>query len=180
MALKAAAAAAAAASMVPGSAFNFGPTPPGLGIGPAGLYSDNTTYLDEFRGAPTSYYLPPPQPTNHRNTPDTPGTDKTNNSTVPPPPPPTSTATYHQFLSHPSSRSSYPFMNNQMDPSSQIYQQYFRQDEFRTARMILNQGLLNHNAAAAAAGYGQPTGYHPLSMHKPYDAMNMNRAPWFP
>lgn len=29
------------ASVVPGSAFNFGPTPPGLGhIGPAGLYGD--------------------------------------------------------------------------------------------------------------------------------------------
>ncbi|XP_037049291.1 uncharacterized protein LOC119083644 isoform X3 [Bradysia coprophila] len=156
----------AAANMVPGSAFNFGPTPTGLG-----LYGEQTGYLDEFRGTGNPYYLPgPPHPSAHRSTGETPA-DKLVQ-------PPTPSSTYHQFLSHPSSRTTYPFMNAQLDPNSQIYQQYFqRQEEFRTARLMLNQGLLSHGAPAA---YPQ-SGY--LGMHKSsFDAMNqMNRpSSWFP
>lgn len=46
------------ASVVPGSAFNFGPSPTGIGLG-TGLYGDKEGYsnfLDEFRGAP-NYYM---------------------------------------------------------------------------------------------------------------------------
>lgn len=158
----------AAANMVPGSAFNFGPTPTGLG-----LYGEQTGYLDEFRGTGNPYYLPgPPHPTAHRTT-----TETTNDKLVQPPTP---SSTYHQFLSHPSSRTTYPFMNAQLDPNSQIYQQYFqRQEEFRTARLMLNQGLLSHGHGAPTAAYPQ-SGY--LGMHKSFDAMNqMNRpSTWFP
>lgn len=158
----------AAANMVPGSAFNFGPTPTGLG-----LYGEQAGYLDEFRGTGNPYYLPGPHPPAHRSTTETP-----NDKLVQPPTP---SSTYHQFLSHPSSRTTYPFMNAQLDPNSQIYQQYFqRQEEFRTARLMLNQGLLSHGHGAPPAAYPQ-SGY--LGMHKSsFDAMNqMNRpSSWFP
>lgn len=158
----------AAANMVPGSAFNFGPTPTGLG-----LYGEQAGYLDEFRGTSNPYYLPGPHPPAHRSTTETP-----NDKLVQPPTP---SSTYHQFLSHPSSRTTYPFMNAQLDPNSQIYQQYFqRQEEFRTARLMLNQGLLSHGHGAPPAAYPQ-SGY--LGMHKSsFDAMNqMNRpSTWFP
>lgn len=163
----------ATASMVPGSAFNFGPTPTGLGLS-AGIYTENPSYLDEYRSTPTPYFIPQ----SHRSTPD-PNSDKSASAsaaTAPPPPPPSAASTYHQFLAHPSSHSTYPFMNPSLDTNSQLYQQYLRQ-ELRQAHMIMNPGLLGHGAAA---GYPQP-GYHPaLSMHKPYDTMNtMNRPPWF-
>lgn len=151
------------ASVVPGSAFNFGPTPPGLGL-PTGIYGDNTGYLDEYRGTPSSYYLPP---SGHRNTPD-PSGEKSNNTTPAHPPP--AASPFHQFIPHPSSRSSYPFMN-QLDP---IHHQFMRQEEYtRTHSMMVNHGILGPGASGT---YPQP-GYHPaLGMHKPYDAMN--RPSW--
>lgn len=148
----------AAAAMVPGSAFNFGPTGSALGI-----YGENTPYLDEYRGTGNSYFLAQA----HRSTPDTPG-DKNANAAPPP--------SYHQFLPSPAARPTYPFMNPTLEANSPLYQQYLRQEEYRQAHMMLNQGLLGHSAPHAY----QP-GYHPaLGMHKPYDAMNsMNRPPWF-
>lgn len=45
-------------SIVPGSAFNFGPTSSGsLALG--GIYGENTPYLDEYRASANPYYLPP-------------------------------------------------------------------------------------------------------------------------
>lgn len=144
-------------NLVPGSAFNFGQAPGGLGLTP-GLYGDNSGYLDEYRNS-NPYYLPPQ---NHR-PPQESGTDKSGNPTAMPP---NSTA-YHQFLS---SRPSYPFMN-QLDTNT--YQQCLQ----RHHTMMLNQGLLPPSAPGA---YSQPC-YHPaLSIHKPYDSMNnMQRPPWY-
>ncbi|XP_055385660.1 protein split ends isoform X2 [Condylostylus longicornis] len=178
--------AAAAASMVSGSAFNFGPSPTGLPL-PSGLYGDNSTYLEEFRNA-NPYYIPP---THHRvpqdstNNPNqTSVSEKTQSSTInnntTPSVAPAAPSPYHQFLTaaaHPATqRGSYPFMNSpQLDPNSPLYTQYLRPDEFR-ARMMqnLSQSLL---PPGATAGYPQ-AGYRPtLGMPKPYD-MN-NRQPWF-
>lgn len=45
-------------SIVPGSAFNFGPTTSGsLALG--GIYGESTPYLDEYRTPTNPYYLPP-------------------------------------------------------------------------------------------------------------------------
>lgn len=149
-----------AASMVPGSAFNFGPSPAGLGIPPAGIYGDQTGYLDEFRSAHNPYY---PIPTGHR--PEI-SNEKSSNAPPPPPGPPTP-STYHQFLTHSSSRASYTFMNSpQLDPNSPIYQQYIQR------QLMLNQGLLG---PAPTAGYPQASYRPPIGMPKHYD---MNRQ-WF-
>lgn len=167
-------------SIVPGSAFNFGPTSTaGLGLG-TGIYGENTAYLEDYRNAANPYaYLPQ----THRN-PSDPNNDPSvsasaaasSAASLPVPPSPAPTSTYHhQFLPHPSSRGTYPFMNAPLEPNSQFYQQYLRNEEYRQARMMLNQGILGHSTPSA---YPQP-GYHPaLGMHKPYDAMN--RPPWFP
>jgi hypothetical protein len=106
-------------SVVPGSAFNYGPTPL------SGLYGENPAYLDEFRGTPNPYY--PPPGLGHRSTPD-PAIDKT--STNPPPAHPQAPSSpYHHLLPpHHPSRSSYSFMNS-IDPAT-LQQQY---------RMMLNQ-----------------------------------------
>lgn len=175
------------ASMMPASAFNFGPT----STGPLGLYGETSSYLDDFRNPANHYYLPP-----------TPGqaTDKgaasgsgvtgagvnassgaaNNASNTSSSAAAVAAATqYHQFLSHQQTRPTYPFMNSQLDPNSQIYQQFFqrRQDEIR-AQMMLNQGLLGPHPGAPPGAYGQPGYHHPsLSMHKPpYDTMN--RPSW--
>lgn len=167
--------------MVPGSAFNFAPTP-----GALGLYGDQTaasSYLDQFRDAPNPYYMPPaPAHSGATANPAGNAADKGQN-------PLNTAASSYPFLAaaHPSTRAAaaaaaYPFGPSQLDANSQIYQQYLRRDDFH-ARMIFNQSLLgNPAAAAAAAGYGQPppppAGYRPsaLGMTKPYD---INRQSWF-
>lgn len=179
-------------AVVPGSAFNFGPGPTGLGL-PSSLYGENSPYLEEFRNNPNPY----PYLTSSHRGPTSAGTGDGSDKAVNPTAstasaavaaaaaaaaavhqqPPTASA-YHQFLSHPPSRPSpYQFMN-QLDP---LHQQYIRQEELR-AQMMLNQslGLGAPTAHAPPGAYGQPGAYHPaLGMHKPYDAMNsMNRPPW--
>nr|XP_022918897.1 uncharacterized protein LOC111427538 isoform X1 [Onthophagus taurus] len=157
-------------SVVPGSAFNFGPSPTSLGLGST-IYSDKDafpTYLDEFRTAPNYYMAHAAAATHHRTTPDT--AEKPVRTTHQPTPgqaPPT-----YPFIGAPQPRPpSYPlggaFMSPHqaplMDPSSQLYQQYFQSG-------MLHQGLLG-----APSAY--PAGYHPtLSMRQPYDAMN--RPSW--
>uniref|UniRef100_A0A182UK65 Uncharacterized protein n=1 Tax=Anopheles melas TaxID=34690 RepID=A0A182UK65_9DIPT len=189
------------ANIVPGSAFNFGPGPAGLGLPPGGLYGDTSasTYLEEsYRNSQNPYYLPP----SHRGTSATgsggTGTeaDKLGNpigsQATPPgsvaaaaaaaavasvhgPPPPTAASPYHQFLASHHGTRPYQFMN-QFDP---LHQQYLRQEELR-AQMMINQGLLGAPGAAPPGAYGQPGYHHPaIGMHKPYDAMNsMNRSPF--
>lgn len=168
-------------SIVPGSAFNFGPSSTaGLGLG-TGIYGENTSYLDDYRNAANPYaYLPqthrnPSDPNNDPNVNAAASAAAASAASLPPAPQPTSTY-HHQFLPHhPTSRGTYPFMNAPLEPNTQFYQQYLRNEEYRQARMMLNQGILGHSTPSA---YPQP-GYHPaLGMHKPYDAMN--RPPWFP
>lgn len=155
-------------SVVPGSAFNFGPATSGLG-----LYGDAAGFLDEYRSPPTSYYIP---------TGTDPGRDK--QTPAPPAPPP------FPFLGHPQQRPppAYPqlapaFINHQpalMDASgapSPLYQQYLQRHQEELLRhsaantpMVLHQGLL-----APTSGY--PPGYHPaLSIRQPFDALN--RPSW--
>lgn len=128
-------------SVVPGSAFNYGPTPL------TGLYGENPAYLDEFRGTPNPYYPPPPG-LGHRSTPD-PTIDKA--STNPPPAHPQAPSSpYHHLLPpHHPSRSSYPFMNS-LDPAA-LQQQY---------RMMLNQTY--------QAGYHPALGMHNQPPHWPH------------
>lgn len=98
-------------SVVPGSAFNYGPTP-------LGLYGENSPYLDEFRGAQGSYY--PPLRSSE-------GADK---STPNPPQahPAAPSSPYHHLLPSHHPPRSYPFMNS-IDPAT-LQQQY---------RMMFNQ-----------------------------------------
>jgi len=99
-------------SVVPGSAFNYGP--PSI----PGLYGENTAYLEEFRGSQNPYYSSALR------------TAESIDKTVPNPPqahPTTPSSPYHHLLpSHPSR--SYPFMNS-IDPAA-LQQQY---------RMMFNQ-----------------------------------------
>lgn len=124
-------------SVVPGSAFNYGPTPL------AGIYGENPAYLEEFRGTTNPYY--PPPGLGHRSTPD-PAVDKA--STNPPPAHPQAPSSpYHHLLPpHHPSRSSYPFMNS-IDPAA-LQQQY---------RMMLNQTY--------QAGYHPALGMHNQPPH---------------
>lgn len=128
-------------SVVPGSAFNYGPAPL------TGLYGESPAYLDEFRGTPNPYYPPPPG-IGHRSTPD-PAIDKA--STNPPPAHPQAPSSpYHHLLPpHHASRSSYPFMNS-IDPAA-LQQQY---------RMMLNQSY--------QAGYHPALGMHNQPPHWPH------------
>lgn len=152
------------ASVVPGSAFNFGPTPPGLGL-TSGLYGDKEGYpnfLEDFRSAP-NYYMAAAAAAHHRSTPE--GSEKTvraaHQSSTPQP-------AGYPFLGAPQARPpSYPlpgaFMPPHqaqlMDPSSPLYQQY-----------MLHQGLLGPPGP-------YPPGYHPaLSMRQPYESMT--RPSW--
>ncbi|KAG5892917.1 hypothetical protein JTB14_006232 [Gonioctena quinquepunctata] len=165
-------------SVVPGSAFNFGPTPTGLGLG-TGLYAaaDKDAYpnfLDEFRSAAPNYYMAAAAAAaHHRATPET-GVDK---QTRPAhqssnPQSAAAAAAAYPFLGAPqATRSSYPigspFMPNAqaqlMDTTSPLYQHYLQAG-------VLNQGLLGPPGA-------YPPGYHPaLSMRQPYESMT--RPPW--
>lgn len=128
-------------SVVPGSAFNYGPTPL------TGLYGENPAYLDEFRGTPNPYYPPPPG-LSHRSTPD-PTIDKSS-ANPPPAHPQAPSSPYHHLLPpHHPSRSSYPFMNS-IDPAA-LQQQY---------RMMLNQTY--------QAGYHPALGMHNQPPHWPH------------
>lgn len=118
---------------VPGSAFNFGPTPTGLS-----LYGDATAnYLDDFRGAanPYSAYLghrPPPQTTAEMTAAAAAAAaavavDKAAN-------PSTVSSAYHQFLPHPGARAGYPFPAA-FDPIQQQWN-IQRQEELRAQMML--------------------------------------------
>lgn len=129
-------------SVVPGSAFNYGPTPL------TGLYGENPAYLDEFRTTPNPYY--PPPVLGHRSTPD-PAIDKAS-ANPPPAHPQAPSSPYHHLLPphHPSMNSrSYPFMNS-LDPAA-LQQQY---------RMMLNQSY--------QAGYHPALGMHNQPPHWPH------------
>lgn len=169
--------------MVPGSAFNFGPSGAGLGM----LYGSPDgapNFLDDFRNPQNAYYIPP---AHHRSTPDSSSggnataSDKSAAAAAAAAVAATSAAaaaasapsSYHQFLSHAaSSRASpYGFMSTppSLDPNAQMYQ------SAQLRQMMLGQGILGHGAPA-------PYGYHPaLGMHKsPYDPMGqINRPPWY-
>ncbi|CRL00038.1 CLUMA_CG013326, isoform A [Clunio marinus] len=107
-------------SVVPGSAFNYGPTPI------PGLYGENPAYLDEFQRTSNPYY---PPTLSHRSTPD-PSIDKVS-ANPPPAHPQAASSPYHHLLPpHHPSRSSYPFMNSLMNDPAALQQQY---------RMMLNQ-----------------------------------------
>lgn len=159
------------ASVVPGSAFNFGPAPTNLGLTNP-LYSEKEAYsgfLEDFRTQPSSYYSMVAAAT-HRSTPDSSG-EKTSSS-------PSSSNTF-PFLSHPQTRTSgYPplpqFVNSHqpplMDPataSSPLYQQYIQrlQEEQLRHTGVLHQGLLG-----PSSGYNP--GYHHPALgipRQPYD-----------
>lgn len=150
-------------NVVPGSAFNFGPTPAGLGLG-TGLYGDKDAYpnfLDEFRSAP-NYYMAAAAAAHHRATPESgekqsraahqqPSTQPSSYSFIgaPQPRPPSYSLGGHYMPSHQA-----PLM----DTSSPLYRQYIQAG-------MLQQGLLG------PPGTYTP-GYHPaLSIRQQYDTM---------
>ncbi|EFA00137.2 uncharacterized protein dikar [Tribolium castaneum] len=157
------------ASVVPGSAFNFGPSPSALGIG-SGLYGDKDAYpnfLEDFRAAP-NYYIAAATAAHHRSTPDAP--DKQTRVAA-------HQSSARQAPSYPfigarqATPPSYPLSSHfmpsaqapLMDASSPLYQHYLQAG-------VLNQGLLGPPGP-------YPPGYHPaLSMRQPYDSMT--RPPW--
>ncbi|KAF5295477.1 hypothetical protein FQR65_LT10465 [Abscondita terminalis] len=153
------------ASVVPGSAFNFGPTPTGLGLS-TGLYGDKDTYpnfLEDYRTAPNYYMAAAAAAAHHRSTE---ANDKQARSAHQPAP---SAAGGYPFIGAPQPRPpSYPFMSPHqapplMDASSPLYQQYLQAG-------VLHQGLLGPPGA-------YPPGYHPaLSMRQPFDSMT--RPSW--
>lgn len=160
-------------SVVPGSAFNFGPTPSGIGL-TSGLYGDKDAYhpnfLDEFRSAP-NYYMAAAAAAHHRSTPESTNDKQTRVASAAHQSTTSQGAAGYQFLGAPQSRSSYPpFMPPPptqaplMDPSSPLYQHY------------LQAGVLNQSLLGPPGAY--PPGYHPaLSMRQPYDSMT-TRSPW--
>lgn len=136
-------------SVVPGSAFNFGPTGPGLGLGWEKEYPG---YLDEYR---QNYFLG----------------QRTENTNEKPVRQAHQQNTSFPFLGHQPRAPGYPmsqFMSHQvplMDPSNPLYQQYLH------SAGVLHQGLLSPPT-------GYPAGYHPaLSMRQPYDS-TLTRPPW--
>lgn len=152
------------ASVVPGSAFNFGPASAGLGLS-AGLYGDKDGYpnfLEDFRAAP-NYYMAAAAAAHHRSVPD--ASEKSvrtaHQSSTP-------QGSGYSFLGAPQPRPpgyslGTPFMPAHqpqlMDTSSPLYQQY-----------MLHQGLLGASSAYSP-------GYHPaLSMRQPYESMT--RPSW--
>ncbi|KAK6627783.1 hypothetical protein RUM44_010262 [Polyplax serrata] len=159
------------ASVVPGSAFNFGPAPTSLGLTNP-LYSEKETYggfLEDFRSQPSSYYSMVAAAT-HRSTPEAAGEKPSN-------PPGSSNA--FPFLGHPQTRTSgYPplpqFVNSHQPPlvdpataSSPLYQQYIQrlQEEQLRHTGVLHQGLLGPSS-------GYAPGYHHPALgipRQPYD-----------
>lgn len=156
------------ASVVPGSAFNFGPTATGLGLS-TGLYGDKDPYpnfLDDLRSAP-NYYMAAAAAAHHRSTPD-----NNEKQTRPTHQQPTSQPSSYPFIGAPQPRPpSYPLGGHFMPPhqaplmdtSSPIYRQYLQAG-------MLPQGLLGPPGT-------YPPGYHPaLSIRQQYDTMT--RPPW--
>ncbi|KAI4469410.1 hypothetical protein MML48_1g12536 [Holotrichia oblita] len=159
-------------SVVPGSAFNFGPGPTGLGLS-TGLYGDKDAYpnfLEDFRSAP-NYYMAAAAAAHHRSTPETAekpvrtAHQSTTNQAPPsypflgaPQPRPPSYPLGGAFMPPP------PHQASLMDPSSPLYQQYLQAG-------VLHQGLLGP-PGAYPAGYHHPA----LSMRQPYDSMT--RPSW--
>lgn len=152
------------ANVVPGSAFNFGPTGTGLGLPSWGVApSEKDAYqgfLDEYRSQP-NYFLTRSAPENTSK--ETVRQAHQQNAAASPSFP---------FIGHPQPRApgyslGNPFMNphqaSLMDPNSPLYQQYLH------SAGVLHQGLLGSTA-------GYPAGYHPaLSMRQPFEPMN---RPW--
>uniref|UniRef100_A0A1Y1K7W9 Bromo domain-containing protein n=1 Tax=Photinus pyralis TaxID=7054 RepID=A0A1Y1K7W9_PHOPY len=151
------------ASVVPGSAFNFGPAPTGLGLS-SGLYGDKDTYpnfLEDYRAAP-NYYMAAAAAAAHHRSETTDKQVRTAHQTS------ASTTGSYPFIGAPQPRPpSYPFMSPHqgsplMDAGSPLYQQYLQAG-------VLHQGLLGPPGA-------YPPGYHPaLSMRQPFDSMT---RPW--
>ncbi|XP_039285809.1 uncharacterized protein LOC111052839 isoform X2 [Nilaparvata lugens] len=127
-----------AASVVPGSAFNFGPAP-------HSLKDSYASYMDDIRSS--GYYVPP----QHQQPPDT--TKSTSSVAAPPAPHPT-----FSFLGN-SSRPPYPHPPHPHHPFiNSPYQQYLpRHPEDILRPMVLHQGLL--------PGPSYPPGY--LGIHDP-------------
>lgn len=146
------------ASVVPGSAFNFGSTT-GLGL-PTWNPMEKDGYsgfLDEYRSP--NYFLTQRSTSESS---DKPVRQAHQQTTAP---------TSFPFLGHPQPRAPgyiSPFMNPHqpplMDPNSPLYQQYLH------SAGVLHQGLLSPPT-------GYPPGYHPsLGMRQPYDSMT--RPSW--
>lgn len=142
-----------ATTIVPGSAFNFGSSAPGLGLG-SGIYGekDGFNILEDFRPPGSSYYMTPPT-SHHRSTDpsDKPAGATTNYPFIgsAPPRPPAYTIGGPLMPPHQT-----PFM----DASTPIYQQYFQAG-------VMHQGLLGSTTS-------YPPGYHTaLSMRQTYDSM---------
>ncbi|XP_018327226.1 uncharacterized protein LOC108738343 [Agrilus planipennis] len=159
-----------ASSVVPGSAFNFGPAAAAassLGLS-SGLYGEKDAYsnfLEEYRTTP-NYYMAAAAAAHHRSTPE--AVEKQARTAHQQPVTAASTPSY-PFIGAPQPRPpSYPFMtphqaSTLMDPSSPLYQQYLQAG-------VLHQGLLGAHGA-------YPAGYHPaLGMRQPFDSMT--RPPW--
>lgn len=152
------------ANVVPGSAFNFGPTGTSLGLPSWSVApGDKEAYqgfLDEYR-PPPSYFLA--RSTSENASKETVRQAHQQNAAPAPSFP---------FIGHPQPRApgyslGNPFMNphqaSLMDPNSPLYQQYLH------SAGVLHQGLLGSTT-------GYPPGYHPaLSMRQPFEPMN---RPW--
>ncbi|XP_076272588.1 CECR2 histone acetyl-lysine reader dikar isoform X2 [Rhynchophorus ferrugineus] len=154
-------------SVVPGSAFNFGPGASGpLALG-TGVYADKDAYsnfLDDYRAAPN--FFMGAAAVHHRSTPENPTTGKNGQGA-------NSAPNYPSFLNpaHQGRPPAYslgsPFIAPSaqaqlMDGGSQLYQHYIQAG--------LNQGLLG------PAGH-YPSGYHPaLTMRQPFDSIS--RPSW--
>lgn len=162
-------------SVVPGSAFNFGPTP---------LTTDNYPgyHLDDFHRSNSNYYIAAALQ-QQRSTPDLqqqPTHDKTQQR-IPQVTNPTQNPTYPTFLTHPGQRTGPPttFVNpflNHMDASSApLYQQYLHrhQEELLRQHTVMHQGLLGGPPPPTSA---YPPGYPPLNMRQTFDAIN--RPSW--
>ncbi|XP_049785821.1 mucin-12 [Schistocerca cancellata] len=150
-------------SVVPGSAFNFGPRPGCLGI-----YSDKDTfagYLEDYRTASTNYYIAASES----------GRDKMVQNSPAPSANPFQVFTHSQPRQPAYSPLAQAFINHQqalVDPPGapgSIYQPY-ELLRHSSSPMVLHQGLLPPPS-------GFPPGYHPaLSIRQPYDSVN--RPSW--
>lgn len=150
-------------SVVPGSAFNFGPRPGCLGI-----YSDKDAYagyLEDYRTASTNYYITASES----------GRDKIVQNSPAPAANPFQVFTHSQPRQPAYSPLAQAFINHQpalVDPSGapgSIYQPY-ELLRHSSSPIVLHQGLLPPPSSF-------PPGYHPaLSIRQPFDSVN--RPSW--